>query len=281
MTRTHLLLACLIAALSVPAPALAQNREQQQLLAEMRMLEEQVQQLRLSVNTLESQLKDQGKAMTGQLDAQTQATTRAFANLQQQVKDMAGDVSTAREKLEDNNSRVTKLTSELDAIRKGLDMLTQLVTQALAQGQPIAPPEGATPAAPAAGVNVPPSPSAYYSSAFALYTAGQYELAIAGLQDFLSKFPNEPNAVDAQFFIGESYFNLGKYEEAIAAYDVVITKYKTSDSDNVPGAYFKQGVCYETLRQPAKAKADFELVVKMYPDSANALRAKERLKGIK
>ncbi len=100
------------------------------------------------------------------------------------------------------------------------------------------------------------------------YAAGQWDLAVEGFRDFIQKFPNAPDAADAQFFIGESYYQSGKTREALAAYTAVPTTYK--DSTRVPDAYFKQASCNELLSQRAEAIRVYQLIVKQYPESSAA-----------
>ncbi len=108
-------------------------------------------------------------------------------------------------------------------------------------------------------------------------------MAIKGFEEFLKRFPNSPDASSAKYFIGESNFNLGKFKEAVAAYDLVIKNYR-SDTQRVSEAYFKQGVCYEQLNQKDKAIANFQLLQKDYKDTSGqflALQALRRLGVIK
>jgi hypothetical protein len=78
---------CLLLA---PAAAGAQNREHQQIVADLRMLHEQLQQLKLTVNTLIEQLA----ATNTRLDAQGDATRKDFADLRVLVNQLTGDMST-------------------------------------------------------------------------------------------------------------------------------------------------------------------------------------------
>ena len=71
---------------------------------------------------------------------------------------------------------------------------------------------------------------------------GQYDLAIDGFQTFLKFFPRHMSADDAQLNIGNSLYNAGKYHEAVAEYQQVISDYPQTDS--VPAAYYKLGLTY-------------------------------------
>jgi tol-pal system protein YbgF len=293
--------------LLVPAAAGAQNREHQQIVADLRMLHEQLQQLKLTVNTLIEQLA----ATNTRLDAQGDATRKDFADLRVLVNQLTGDMSTLRENLYDNTTRISKLTQELEAIRTGLGSVNQLLTQivALLSAPPVDP--NAEPGERGAGRGVPPpvtpptntagtpptdpdpaipppptqprlqapegvsSPTTYLNSASGFYFAGQFDLAVEAFTDFLERFPDSPDAAEAQFFIGEAHYASHRYREAQAAYAIVIGKYK--GSPRVPDAYYKQGLAYEQLGEKPEAIKNYELLRKTFPDSTAGGHATQAL----
>jgi tol-pal system protein YbgF len=288
-------------ALLAPAAAGAQNREHQQIVADMRMLHEQLQQLKLTVNTLIEQLA----ATNTRLDTQGDATRKDFADLRVLVHQLANDMSTLRENLYDSTTRISKLTQELDAIRTGLGSVNQLLTQivALLSTAPVDPnAEPGEPGAPVTGGLTPPpvttpptdpaispppaqpplrapadvtSPTTYLNSASGFYFAGQFDLAVEAFTDFLERFPDSPDAAEAQFFIGEAHYASHRYKEAQAAYATVIGKY--TGSARVPDAYYKQGLAYEQLGQKPEAIKNYELLRKTFPDSTAGGHATQAL----
>jgi tol-pal system protein YbgF len=293
MTSPRSFVLLLAVMLVAPAGARAQSREQQQMFADLRILQEQVQQLRLAVNAL----VEQEKATGARLDAQAEQTRKDYADQLQLVREVSSSIEALGQKVSSNSAQVTKLSQELPPLRDGLNMLQQLISQIASQLQPMAavdpnagssvgagagagtPPPGSAP--PTAGANtasLPPSPSTYYQAAMSYYAAGQWDLAVEGFRDFIQKFPNAPDAADAQFFIGESYYQSGKTREALAAYTAVPTTYK--DSTRVPDAYFKQASCNELLGQRAEAIRVYQLIVKQYPESSAALLATQALKRL-
>jgi tol-pal system protein YbgF len=274
----------LVAGLCVPAPLMAQNRVELQMTLDLRDLHEENRQLLAALNALADQLK----TVSAKIDAEATARSKGFADQQTLVNNANSAVSALQEKVSENKVQVQKLTQELDAVKKGVDMLTVMVTQALAQ-MPTSPPPvdpnappGTAPSAPvpAAG-GVPASSKEYYDRAFGDYTVGQWDMAVQGFQEYLKRFPEAPDAPQAQRYIGEAYFMQGKYPDAVAAYDQVIKKYKTADSsDAVPDAYYKQGVSFEQLKQRDQAIANYQLLRKEYPNSNAALQATQDLKRL-
>src|SRR5215468_12651998 len=110
------------ALLAAASPALAANREHQQLMADLRMLQEQSQLLQNMVGTLAEAIK----AVNARLDQQVEADRRANADAKLLIDTLTKELNVVREKVDDNNVRVGSLSQEIDALR-------QLVQQAIAR----------------------------------------------------------------------------------------------------------------------------------------------------
>src|SRR5215475_1903396 len=83
-------------------PAAAANKEHQQLMADIRMLQEQAQQLQNLLATLNESLK----AVNARLDQQAETNRKSFADTKLVVDNLSNDVRVVREKLDDTNVRV-------------------------------------------------------------------------------------------------------------------------------------------------------------------------------
>jgi tol-pal system protein YbgF len=275
----------LVAATAVPADAA--NKEHQQMMAEIRMLQEQNLQLQQTIGTLVDALK----TVTTKIDDQSAATRKVAADQRLLIEGLSGELRIVREKIDDTHVRLGSLSQEVDSLRNsippaGAPMAPVDPSAAVPPGStstapptatpggppPMSAPVAATPAPnPAAGM----SPSRLWDMAFSDYAAGQWALAIQGFDTYLRAFPRSDRSDDAQFFIGEAYQLDGKMREAIAAYDRVIADYP--QGDRTPAAYYKRGVVYSSLNQPDKAKESFEAVVKLFPNTESAGLARQRL----
>jgi tol-pal system protein YbgF len=281
--------ACL--ALLVAAPAAAQNREHQQLSADLRQLQEQNQQLSLAI----AQLTEALKAVNVRLDANEQFQQRRFADQENLVKNVGNDLSAIRERSQDIDRRMRSLSDEIDALSKTFLSLPSLISQAQAPqvtpaavdpGNPNPTPPPVTDKPPAVSsapsIALPPtaglSPIRLYDTAFSDYGAGQYTLAISGFEQVLKYFPDAQLADDAQFYIGDSLSHLKRFQEAITAYNLVIQKYP--NGDQVEMAYYRRGTAEMQLGRTELARATWEELVKRYPKSTGAELAGQRLKGL-
>jgi tol-pal system protein YbgF len=259
-----------------PSASAAANKEHLQLMADIRMLQEQSQQLQQILGTL----TDAMKQMTAKLEEQAGTTRKAFADQKLLVDNAASDLRVVREKLDETNVRITSLSQEVEALRLAIPRTPAVSTspdQALAPDGS-APPE--TPGSSAAATPAQPpnpgvSPQRLYDTAWADYAAGQWSLAIEGFRTFLRSFPRSEMADDAQFLIGDSFQLDGKFNEAVDAYDQVIKNYPTGDK--VPDAYYKRGVALDRLGQSDRAKQSYEFAAKNYPDTDAGRLAKQRL----
>jgi tol-pal system protein YbgF len=270
-------LPALILTLLVATPASAANKEHQQVMADLRMLQEQAQLLQNLLTTLTDALK----AVNARLDQQAEVTRKSVADEKLLIDTLTKDLSIVREKVDDNNVRVGSLSQEVDALR-------QLVQQALARpaaqttdltapGTTPPPPLGGGTSAPAPA---PPrlagaSPTKTYEQAYGDYAAGLWDLAIDGFDAFLKDFPTATQADEAQFYIGRAYLNDAKYDKAVEAFDKVIRTYPASN--NVPSSYYLKGVALRSLKQMDRAREAWDTVIKTYPDSAAASQAKQAI----
>jgi tol-pal system protein YbgF len=108
-------------------------------------------------------------------------------------------------------------------------------------------------------------------------TLGNYDLALQGFKNYLVRFPGASNASDAHYYLGESYYSLSRYLEAVAEYQTVIKDYPQSRL--TPSCYLKSGYCYERLEENALAEKAFRELISRYPRSEEAERARVELQN--
>lgn len=287
--RTFVVQTLLLLALTLPAAAAsAQNREHQQLFAEIRILQEQVQRLQLALNTALDQVGETNKRM----DAAAGDTITGFANQKVLIDALAGSLRALTEREGEATVRVAQLTQEMKAIRDGLSMQQTMLNEILNLLQPAIAAATTDPTAAAAagaagetvpavrtGTAIPPSPASYYNAAWGYYASNQFDLAIEACREALKRFPESPEAPRAQMTIGEAYLYMGQHsKEALQAFTAVIANYK--DSDQVPEAYYKQGLTYEQLGQKESARKSYEQVRTAFPESTAAIFATQALKRL-
>jgi TolA-binding protein len=296
--HTRLRAVMLTGALSglLTAPLAAADKETLQMMADIRMLQEQTQQIQILLGTLGEAIK----AVNARIDAQAETARKSFADQKLNVDTLGNDLRIVREKIDDNNVRIGSLTQELEAMRQSVLQLSvpppappaTADPAALAGGLPeagaagavgAAVPPPAAPAAPppsaAAAAAISASPQQMWDLAFVDYTAGQYDLAVWGYESFIRSFPKDERADNAQVYIATAYLQLGNNQKALEAADGAIRNYPGGDA--LPEAYYRKGIALQNLRQLDGARQAYEYIIKAYPDHHAAILAKQALDKLK
>lgn len=273
---TQVAILAVTAAVLSPAPAAAQSRREMQMMADIRMLQEQTQQMQQQLQAALDAISAQLKAISTRVDDQAGATRKSFADQKLAVDQFGTDLRIVRERIDESNVRITSLSQEVEALRLAIP---DMASASAAPADPNAPvtSDVQAPNTPAPPISMAPgmSPQRLFSTALADFTAGQWTLCIDGFNTYLKSFGRTDNADDAQWYIGDCYYSDGKFTEAIDAYNRVITGYPKGD--RVPDAYYKMGLALAATKQPDRAREAYESLIKLYPDSDLSRLAKQRL----
>lgn len=81
--------------------------------------------------------------------------------------------------------------------------------------------------------------------------AGQYEQSIKGFSRYLQQYPNGQYADNAQFWVGEAYYVMRKFEPAITQYQKLISNYP--DSQKQAHALLKIAYSFDELGRSDQA----------------------------
>jgi tol-pal system protein YbgF len=293
-----LLAVSLLLALAAPAAAQTQQEGQmalyiQQLEARVRELTGQNQELAHQVDVLRAQLGEpaQGPAQTGALSPQGAPDAMAAAPMQQEQYGGQAQYGAQPEyggQPQPNLGAPPRDLGTLDVPGAQpepgqgapVDLSTLAAGNALGYPQP-APDEGQqggqqggmqtamAPRAPAATTALSGSPRDEYDLAYGYILTGDYGLAEESFKTWLASFPNDPQASDAEFWLGESYLQQREYRDAANAFLAV---YKTApDGPKGPDALLKLGVSLSALGEKAAACATFSELGKRYPRAAESV----------
>ena len=275
----------LLLGISLASPVSAADKETLQMMADIRMLQEQTQQLHNLLGAVGEALK----TVSGRLDQQTEVNRKAFADQKSTIDTLAADLRVVRERVDDSNVRIGSVSQEVEALRQSVELLNVPAAAAAAvepapstatpprEGAPTAPPPTPAPATPRSAA-VGMSPTRLFDEAKAMYWAGQNDLAVMGFESYIKTFPRSEQADDAQLLIGSAHLQAGDNDKAVEAYDVAIRTYPNSNV--LPEAYYKKGVALQNLKQLDRAREAFETVTKQYPDSFEATLAKQGIQKL-
>ncbi len=111
-----------------------------------------------------------------------------------------------------------------------------------------------------------------YDEAYALLKKAQYETAQIALEDFLKKYPTDKLAGNAQYWLGETYYVRGQFEQAAVVFAEGVQKYKSS----VKGAdsLLKLGMSMARLNKIKEACSAFKNLEKEFPKASESLKAR-------
>jgi tol-pal system protein YbgF len=104
-----------------------------------------------------------------------------------------------------------------------------------------------------------------YDAALALVNHKQYAQALDAFAAFLVKWPDHPNADNAMYWRGESYFAQGDIAHASSEFEGLVARFPMGNK--VPDALLKLGLCQQRLGDPQKAKAYLDQLQREYPRS--------------
>ncbi|HHO76540.1 MAG TPA: tol-pal system protein YbgF [Deltaproteobacteria bacterium] len=121
-----------------------------------------------------------------------------------------------------------------------------------------------------------PVTKSLYETGVERFRAAQYADAIVDLKSYLGQNPDRALVDNAHFWIGESYYALGKYEDAILRYDLVVKKF--TSSEKVTECLLKQGMSFIKMGDKETGELILQQLISGYSNSDAAAKAKKIIK---
>jgi tol-pal system protein YbgF len=123
-------------------------------------------------------------------------------------------------------------------------------------------------------------PAVIFNSAYRSLLAGNQQIAVLGFSEYITSFPNTDLTDDAQFWLGECYYQMDppRYDQAKGEFQKVLSNYP--NSDRKASATFKLARCNEELKETDAAIRLYREIIDNYPQSAEANRARVQLEGL-
>jgi tol-pal system protein YbgF len=267
-----------VAALALAATSCASSSDMEKLQSQISDLQEQIAALKRTASS-----KEEVQNVNTKIAEQTQMLLKSNATLVTKVDSIEERLNNAQGSVEQTNYRVDRLVQQVTQAQHDVDEVKAAAAAAAAS----TPPPGAPGTAPVPStsevtVQSPPqsseNPTDTYQTAYRDYQRGNYDLAIAGFKEVVSKHAKSDLADNAAYWIGESLYSQKKYREAIAQFDSVVTGYPKSDK--VASALLKKGYAYIQLNEKNMGIVQLQYVVHEHPKSPEAAKAREELKRL-
>jgi tol-pal system protein YbgF len=234
------------------------------------------------IRTLMSQVGQVEQVLPGQAEmwSQMQTMRQELNVLAGKVDDAqggggAGDQTSLRDKVTRLEAAVRQMASQLAV---NVDGLNTSEAPAPASHDSVS----GSHSPPAARAGGEPAAAGRVDTASALYDAGiksfdqrRYKEAASSFKDFYASYPTHRLAGNSHFWEGESWFQMKDYARAALAYQEVIAKFP--GSPKLQSAMLKQGIALQNAGKKQAARERLSDLVKRYPNSPEATRAKQVL----
>ncbi len=171
------------------------------------------------------------------------------------------DIAELERKLSEKDSEISRLKSDLAAKEEKLSKIESSGTSQ--------PPATVTPTTTFTG-NLRED----YQNALSEYYNRNYKLAIQLFEELLARYPNTSLSDNCRYWIGESYYALGNYNQAIIEFTKV---FSFANSNKMDDAQLKLGLCYLRLGDRERARQEFERLISDYPNSEYISKAQQYL----
>ncbi len=238
---------------------------------EIMRLQNDVLTLQNQVRMLDKTLREQTdglRSLLGQLNDQAGKTNMLLTKLSTTVESQStGDKSGSQALLQE----IRNLSVKMDDASTRISALAQQVADLKVQSKPITQrlDNGGNPAG---------SADQAYTQALNDLIQGNLDMAIEEFTAFIRDNPSSDKADDAQYNIGEAFYNSNRWPQAIAAFTRVINEYP--DSDKVASAYFKRAKAELETHDKDSAVADFRSVVEKFDSSPEASLSQTELEKL-
>lgn len=217
-----------------------------------------------SVATLEGHIGEQ-------LRQQSDKVTNPVANVGAKIDQMTTEFQAVRESVSDVTARMGKLEQQM------LDLSNSLKTMQSPAAPP--PPVSSSQGPGSASSGAPPvAAETLYQNAYRDMTGNNASLALQEFTDYLKYYGSTPYAPNAQYYLGDIYFRQQDYDNALKAFDLVLEKFP--ENNKSADARYMKGLTLLRLNRRNAAVAEFQEIVRRYPASENATRARAQLKQL-
>lgn len=223
------------------------------------------------------------------LERITNAQGQLFSQLQQQLSDNQRDIDSLRGQIQESQYQLNQVVERQKQILLQLDSQGSASTGATAapaasastgsDSSAAAAPAAATASTAAdAPVSSGDANTDYNRAVDLVLVKKQNDQAITAFQSFVKQYPDSTYQPNANYWLGQLFYNKGKKDDSAYYFAVVVKNYP--NSPKAPEAMYKVGVIMQEKGQADKAKAVYQQVIKQYPTSDSAKQAQKRIAAL-
>lgn len=220
-------------------------------------------------------LVEQSSDRMNQFSDRVNQLNSGLAELQKSVQNSVGN---AGQKVDNLGSQMQGMQALIEELRVRLDKLSQQVAKIESSTQTISAATFPGGMAEAGSAATPPAPDVLYNTALRDYTGGNYPLALQEFTDYLRYYPTTSLASNAQFYVGDIYYQQGQFEKAIQEYDKAIEQYPTGNK--TAAAQLKKGFALINVDLRAQGIQELNSLLKRFPNTPEASLAQDKLTAL-
>lgn len=233
------------------------------------------------------ELRQQSDGMAGRLakieeDAKAQPVLSLVAEiekLREEIRNLRGQVETLGNNIEGVSKRQRDMYVDLDQRLRRFEQPGAAAAPAAGAAAPAGAAAVAEAPKPAASGNVSAEENETYERAQGQRRIGNYQGAITAFQAFIAKYPKSTLAPRAQYWIGDSYFNLRDFKNAISSQQKLLSAYP--DSSSVPDGLLNMASAQLEAGDNAAARKTMDGLIARYPSSEAAEKARRRVANLR
>ena len=221
------------------------------------------------LGTLRSETREGLEKNVGSLHTDLATLRKGTADLQANVEAMKVDMQVVAGKMDDATLAAKKPADDITLLRDdverrlaAIDVRISKLEKGLEEQKKVA-----------------ETPESVYQSGVNAARSGDPQKAREVLTKFLELYPSHDMAANAHYWLGESYYNEKKYDQAVLEFQEVIKKYP--DKEKVPAAMLKQGMAFKEMGDAKSARYLFKKLGEQFPNADETKIAKEKLKDLK
>jgi tol-pal system protein YbgF len=241
--------------------------EGQQLKTSLDKLRAQVDDMTLREQELRkatAEAKSQVAKLREVLDQATNLVQRNSADLGVQVQKLQSDLAGLVGKTEEISHALDSVSKQFGEYRAQTDVkLEGLTTKA---GTATAPP-------------APEDKDKLFDEAYKRYQQGQFEESRRLFRTFTTRHSRDERADNAQYWLGQSYYEERKYAAAIAEFKKVLDNFPRGDATDA--AMFGMALSFVELKYCTEGEAYLQDLTKRFPRSPLVDKAQKKIKELK
>jgi len=213
---------------------------------------------------------------------------RSEERLSREIRQLASEVQALEAAIRDAQATAREAVSQTTALQGKLEALSAGTQPGRSSSGPptvgarLADPATNNPATsnpvttnPATNNPVTTNAERVYAAALATFRSREHGQAVLDFLEFIARYPDHQLAASAQYWIGEAYYAQRDYRQALVEFAKVLAR--PGPNASAPESLWKIGLCHANLRAPGHARETWQRLLREYPDSEAARRARTRL----